>query len=55
MAQYEHNSAKFGYFDLDELSGVQNALGQLGKVGPATREALRAELDKQSAEEPPVA
>ena len=86
MAQYEHNSAKFGYLDLDGLSGVQNALGQLGfeagkpdgkdgpntqkgvrafqahallqvdgKVGPNTREALRSELDKQGAEEPPVA
>ena len=86
MAEYEHNSEKFGYLNLDELSGVQNALGQLGfeagkpdgkdgpntqkgvrafqahaliqvdgKVGPMTREALRAELDKQASEQPPVA
>lgn len=50
MAQYEHNSDKFGYIDLDELSGVQDALAKLGfdpgvvdgKNGPNTERAVRA-------------
>jgi hypothetical protein len=50
MADYEHNSAKFGYIDLDELEGVQKALAKLGfdpgtidgKDGPNTQNAVRA-------------
>ena len=50
MAQFEHNSAKFGYLNLDDLEGVQKALGQLGfdagkadgKDGPNTQKAVRA-------------
>ncbi len=30
MAEYEHNSDKFGYINLDELDGVQAALAKLG-------------------------
>lgn len=50
MAQFEHNSEKFGYINLDDLEGVQKALGQLGfdagkadgKDGPNTQKAVRA-------------
>lgn len=80
MANFEHNSDKFGYLDLDNLDGVQKALTKLGfdagkadgidgpntqkavrafqahasigidgKVGPATRAALVAELAGKSA------
>lgn len=49
MAQFEHNSEKFGYLDLDKLAGVQQALGKLGfdagKAdgidGPKTQDAVR--------------
>jgi peptidoglycan hydrolase-like protein with peptidoglycan-binding domain len=50
MADFEHNSDKFGYLNLDELDGVQGALIKLGytlgkadgMMGPKTREAVRA-------------
>jgi len=50
MAQYEHNSEKFGYINLDDLTGVQKALAKLGfdpgkvdgKDGPNTQNAVRA-------------
>jgi peptidoglycan hydrolase-like protein with peptidoglycan-binding domain len=50
MAQYEHNSAKFGYLDLDDLADVQKALAKLGfdpggsdgLDGPNTQKAVRA-------------
>lgn len=50
MAQFEHNSEKFGYIDLDDLEGVQKALSKLGfspgtidgKDGPKTQDAVRA-------------
>ncbi|HVH43599.1 MAG TPA: peptidoglycan-binding domain-containing protein [Labilithrix sp.] len=50
MAQYEHNSDKFGYINLEELEGVQTALAKLGfdpgtidgKNGPNTQKAVRA-------------
>ena len=50
MAQYEHNSEKFGYINLEELEGVQKALSKLnfdpgtidGKNGPNTQKAVRA-------------
>jgi N-acetyl-anhydromuramyl-L-alanine amidase AmpD len=50
MAQYEHNSDKFGYINLDDLVGVQKALAKLGfdpgkpdgKDGPNTQQAVRA-------------
>jgi peptidoglycan hydrolase-like protein with peptidoglycan-binding domain len=50
MATFEHNSAQFGYLDLDDLSGVQKALAKLGfdpgKLdgidGPNTQKAVRA-------------
>lgn len=82
MAEYEHNSDKFGYINLDDLEGVQDALAKLGFdpgavdgkngpntmravrefqahasigidgiVGPETRGALVAELDREA--EPP--
>jgi peptidoglycan hydrolase-like protein with peptidoglycan-binding domain len=49
MAAYEHNSDKFGYLNLDELDGVQDALAKLGfdpgtidgKDGPNTQRAVR--------------
>ena len=49
MAQYEHNSEKFGYIDLDDLEGVQKALSKVGfepgkidgKDGPNTQQAVR--------------
>ena len=50
MATYEHNSAQFGYIDLDDLEGVQKGLSTLGfdpgKIdgidGPNTEKAVRA-------------
>ncbi|HEY0192497.1 MAG TPA: peptidoglycan-binding domain-containing protein [Kofleriaceae bacterium] len=50
MAKYEHNSEKFGYLDLDDLEGAQQALAKLGfdpgkadgKNGPNTEKAVRA-------------
>lgn len=50
MATYEHNSEKFGYINLEELEGVQQALSKLGfnpgKIdgmdGPNTQKAVRA-------------
>ena len=50
MAKYEHNSAKFGYLNLEEIEGVQEALSKLGfdpgKIdgmdGPNTQKAVRA-------------
>jgi len=49
MAQFEHNSDKFGYINLDDFDGVQNALSKLGfdpgtidgKDGPKTQNAVR--------------
>ncbi|MBS2012732.1 MAG: peptidoglycan-binding protein [Deltaproteobacteria bacterium] len=49
MAEFEHNSATFGYIDLDDLEGVQNGLTKLGydpgvvdgKDGPNTQRAVR--------------
>ncbi|HEY6561830.1 MAG TPA: peptidoglycan-binding domain-containing protein [Polyangiaceae bacterium] len=50
MADYEHNSEKYGYINLDDLEGVQTALTKLeydpgkidGKNGPNTQKAVRA-------------
>jgi peptidoglycan hydrolase-like protein with peptidoglycan-binding domain len=50
MAEYEHNSETFGYINLDDFDGVQNALAKLGfdpgaadgKDGPNTQKAVRA-------------
>lgn len=50
MASFEHNSETFGYINLDDLSGTQEALGKLGfdagkadgKDGPKTQGAVRA-------------
>ncbi|HEY5949419.1 MAG TPA: peptidoglycan-binding domain-containing protein [Kofleriaceae bacterium] len=50
MAQFEHNSDKFGYLNLDDLAHVQKALAALGfdpgKIdgidGPNTQKAVRA-------------
>ncbi|HEY0249914.1 MAG TPA: peptidoglycan-binding domain-containing protein [Kofleriaceae bacterium] len=50
MAAFEHNSAQFGYIDLDGLDGVQKALSKLGFDpgtldgidGPNTQKAVRA-------------
>jgi peptidoglycan hydrolase-like protein with peptidoglycan-binding domain len=49
MAQFEHNSDKYGYINLEELDGVQTALSKLGydpgKIdgidGPNTQRAVR--------------
>ena len=49
MSDYDHNSEKFGYINLDELEGVQDALTKLGydpgtvdgKDGPKTQKAVR--------------
>lgn len=49
MAQFEHNSEKFGYLNLETLDGVQTALNALGfnagkvdgKDGPNTQNAVR--------------
>lgn len=48
MAEFEHNSEKFGYINLDDLEGVQTALTKLGynpgtidgKDGAHTRAAV---------------
>jgi peptidoglycan hydrolase-like protein with peptidoglycan-binding domain len=50
MAAFEHNSEKFGYLNLDDLDGVQQALSKLGfdpgtidgVDGPNTQKAVRA-------------
>ncbi len=50
MAEFEHNSEKFGYLNLEDLDGVQKALSKLGfdpgKIdgvdGPNTQKAVRA-------------
>ena len=49
MAQFEHNSEKFGYLNLETLEGVQTALKGLGfdpgkidgRDGPNTQNAVR--------------
>jgi peptidoglycan hydrolase-like protein with peptidoglycan-binding domain len=49
MPQYEHNSEKFGYINLESMAGVQKALSRLGhspgsedgKDGPKTQHAVR--------------
>ena len=49
MSDYEHNSEKFGYINLEDLEGVQDALTKLGyapgkvdgKDGPNTQKAVR--------------
>jgi len=49
MPQFEHNSEKFGYINLESLAGVQKALTLLGhdagapdgKDGPTTQHAVR--------------
>jgi peptidoglycan hydrolase-like protein with peptidoglycan-binding domain len=49
MAQYEHNSGKFGYINLEDFEGVQEALAKLGfdpgeidgRDGPKTQKAVR--------------
>lgn len=50
MSQFEHNSDKFGYINLEDFDGVQKALAHLGfdpgaadgKDGPKTQAAVRA-------------
>jgi peptidoglycan hydrolase-like protein with peptidoglycan-binding domain len=50
MSDFEHNSERFGYINLEELEGVQDALKKLGyatgevdgKDGPKTQAAVRA-------------
>jgi peptidoglycan hydrolase-like protein with peptidoglycan-binding domain len=50
MPQFEHNSAQFGYINLESMDGVQTALQKLGfdpgqvdgKDGPRTQQAVRA-------------
>ena len=49
MPQFEHNSEKFGYINLESMNGVQKALTILGhnpgsidgKDGPNTQRAVR--------------
>ena len=49
MAQFEHNSEKFGYINLEDLAGVHDALTKLGYSpgnadgldGPNTQKAVR--------------
>ncbi len=56
MPQFEHNSDKFGYINLESMEGVQKALSALGhepgkvdgKDGPATQKAVRAFQASQS-------
>jgi peptidoglycan hydrolase-like protein with peptidoglycan-binding domain len=50
MAQFEHNSEKFGYINLEDMDGVQTALTKLdfdpgaidGFDGPHTQAAVRS-------------
>lgn len=50
MSAYEHNSEKYGYINLEDFDGVQDALAKLGfdpgaidgKDGPNTQKAVRA-------------
>jgi len=50
MAQFEHNSEKFGYINLEDMDGVQTALTKLnfdpgaidGFDGPHTRAAVKS-------------
>lgn len=50
MPQFEHNSERFGYINLETTQGVQTALSKLGhdpgtvdgKDGPRTQQAVRA-------------
>jgi N-acetyl-anhydromuramyl-L-alanine amidase AmpD len=50
IATTPHNSEKFGYLNLEELAGVQQAFAKLGfdpgkidgKDGPSTQRAVRA-------------
>ena len=50
MADFEHNSEKFGYIPMDDLEGVQKALTALGYQpgaidgmdGPRTQGAVKA-------------
>ena len=56
MAQFEHNSDKFGYINLEDMDGVQKALTHLGYDpgkadgldGPKTREAVKQFQTKAS-------
>lgn len=49
MAEFEHNSEKFGYLNLEDMEHVQKALSSLGydpgkvdgKDGPNTQKAVR--------------
>lgn len=49
MSKFEHNSDQFGYINLEDFDGVQNALERLGfdpgkidgKNGPNTQKAVR--------------
>ena len=49
MAEFEHNSEKFGYLNLEDMEHVQKALAALGydpgkidgKDGPNTQKAVR--------------
>lgn len=49
MSDFEHNSEKFGYLNLEDLAGVQEALTKLGYSpgkadgldGPNTQKAVR--------------
>jgi N-acetylmuramoyl-L-alanine amidase len=49
MAEFEHNSEKFGYINLEDMEGVQTALSKLGYDpgtidgldGPKTQKAVR--------------
>ena len=49
MAEFEHNSEKFGYLNLEDMEHVQKALSALGydpgkidgKDGPNTQKAVR--------------
>ena len=50
MAEFEHNSEQFGYINVEEVEGVQDALTKLGydpgavdgKDGPKTEGAVRS-------------
>ena len=49
MAEFEHNSEQFGYINLEDIEGAQNALTKLGydpgtvdgKDGPKTQHAVK--------------